>query len=162
VVWKRVEGLVEPGSLVGRPLDNSPCDVGVDCVEGARAPWTIASGSAEVDLDRGEAKFVVSGLVIAGDPTFANLGTTTAVTRVRGTLVCNDTEPGAPELVDTASVRLSGQGNASFRGPVDLPSSCADEPEDIVFLIRIAEVVEGGPPIEDLWIAFGAVRAILP
>jgi hypothetical protein len=160
VQWRRIVGLIEPGALVGRPASGGTCEVGVDCVEGARAPWTVSNGSAEVDLDRGEVKFAVNGLVVASDPSFANLGTTTVVTRVKGTLVCNDTEPGLPELVDTDSVRLSPQGSASFQGRVDLPSSCVDEPEDIVFLIRIARA-SGSVPLVDLWNAFGAVRVII-
>jgi hypothetical protein len=159
VMWKRIVGLVTPGEIVGAPAPGAPCDVGVDCVEGALAPWTAAGGTAEVDFEAGTARFVVNGLVIAGDPSFANLGTTSIVTRVKGTLVCNDSEPGLPELVDTESVRLGTNGNATFSGEIDLPSSCTDEPDDIVFLIRIASA-RGPVPLVDRWIAFGAVRTV--
>jgi hypothetical protein len=161
VQWKRIVGLIEAGSVVGRPAGGAECEVGVDCVAGALAAWTVTSGNAEVDLDRGEVKFAVNGLVLAADPSFTNLGTPGVVTKVKGTLVCNDSEPGVPELVDTNAVRLSAQGNAAFRGPVDLPASCVDEPEDIVFLLRIARV-KGDVPLVDLWIAFGAVRVLSP
>jgi hypothetical protein len=161
VQWKRIVGIVEPGTLVGRPPADAPCEVGVDCVAGALAAWTVTNGRAEVDLDRSEVSFAVNGLVLATDPSFTNLGTPGIVTRVKGTLVCNDTEPGAAELVDTDAVRLSEQGSATFSGPVDLPSSCTEEPEDIVFLIRIARV-NGPVPLVDLWIAFGAVRVLTP
>jgi hypothetical protein len=43
---------------------------------------------------------------------------------------------------------------------VALPESCTSEPEDIVFLIRIAEADE--PLLIDLWNAFGAVRTAVP
>ncbi|HTO74616.1 MAG TPA: hypothetical protein VMQ61_00955 [Thermoanaerobaculia bacterium] len=158
LIWKRIAGIVVPGSLVGRRLDGS-CDVGVDCAEGTPAPWTVTDGRAELDLEHGRIEFSVKGLVVAGDPTFANIGTTTVVTMVKGTLVCNDTEPGVPELVDTDPVALSATGNASFRGRVDLPVSCLNEPGDIVFLIRIADVSDPDRGfLIDEWNAFGAVR----
>jgi hypothetical protein len=78
---------------------------------------------------------------------------------VKGTLVCNDTEPGVPELVDTDPVLLSARGNADFRGHVDLPASCKAEPNDTVFLIRVADVSDPDRGfLIDLWNAFGAVR----
>jgi hypothetical protein len=159
VIWKRIVGIIEPEGIVGRPLGGADCNVGVDCVAGSLVPWTVTNGSAKVDLDQGEVKFRVRGLVVAGDPSFANIGTPSVVTKVKGTLVCNDTAPGVPELVDTKAVRLSARGNATFRGSLDLPESCTDEPEDIVFLIRIADVSEPVPLI-DLWNAFGAVRIL--
>ena len=158
LIWKQIAGILAPGSLVGRRLDGS-CDVGVDCVAGTPAPWTAADGRAELDLEHGRLEFYVKGLVVAGDPTFANLGTTSIVTMVRGTLVCNDTEPGLPELVDTDAVPLSALGNAKFRGRVDLPASCLNEPGDIVFLVRIADVSDPSRAfLIDGWNAFGAVR----
>ena len=158
VTWKQIVGIIQPGGFVGRPQSDGGCNVGVDCVEGTVAPWTVTSGSAEVDLDQGRVKFTVRGLVVAGDPSFANLGTASVVTQVKGTLVCNDTVPGVPELVDTQAVPLSAGGNAAFNGIVDLPASCTDEPEDIVFLIRIADATV--PVLIDLWNAFGAVRIL--
>jgi len=158
LIWKRIVGIVVPTTLVGRRLDG-PCDVGVDCVEGTPAPWTVTDGRAELDLEHGRIEFSVKGLVVAGDPTFSNIGTTTIVTMVKGTLVCNDTEPGVPELVDTDAVPLSAQGNAKFHGSLDLPASCLNEPGDVVFLIRIADVSDPGRGfLIDQWNAFGAVR----
>ncbi|MGH7800862.1 MAG: hypothetical protein ACREOW_09585 [Thermodesulfobacteriota bacterium] len=146
VKWERIVGIIEPGGTVGGVVDGTP------------APWTVTDGRAEVDLDNGRVKFKVRGLVIAADPSFANIGTTSVITMVKGTLVCNDTEPGDPELVDTDAVPLSAQGDADFNGSVDLPESCADEPEDTVVLIRIADVVDGFEFLIDLWNVFGAVR----
>jgi hypothetical protein len=113
-----------------------------------------------VNLGTGRVEFSVRGLVLSADPSFSNIGTTSFITMVKGTLVCNDTQPGSAELVDTDAVPLSSLGNASFRGHVDLPVSCTAEPGDTVFLIRIADVSD--PDHDDLiddWNAFGAVRS---
>ena len=138
--WARIVGIANAGSIVGRRMSGEDCNVGVDCVVGTPAPWTATDGHADVDLDRGTVAFSVRGLVVASDPTFTNLGTTAIVSMVKGTLVCNDTEPGVPELVDTDAVPLSARGNADFRGHVELPASCLAEPNDTVFLIRVADV----------------------
>ena len=155
VIWKRIVGIAAPGSLVGRPPGGGDCNIGVDCVEGTPAQWTTTEGRAEVDLDHGRVEFSVKGLVLADDPSFTNIGTPGLVTLVKGTLVCNDTQPGVPELVDTDAVGLSSRGDASFRGHVDLPASCVAEPRDMVFLIRIADPENF---LFDLYNAFGAVR----
>ncbi len=161
VKWIRIVGIIEPEGIVGRRPGGVPCDVGVDCVEGSLAPWIVTNGSAGVDLLSGEAHFALSGLVLAGDPSFTNIGTPGVVTMVKGTFVCNDTAPGAAELVDTEAVALSARGNTRFRGRVDLPLSCINEPEDIVFLIRIADVSDPNAGfLIDLWNAFGAVRIV--
>jgi hypothetical protein len=161
VKWRRIVGIVQPEGIVGRRLGGVPCEVGVNCVAGTPAPWTVTSGAAEVDLHSGDVAFNVSGLVLAGDPSFTNLGTPGIVSMVKGTLVCNDTAPGDAELVDTPSVALSARGNTTFRGRVDLPVSCSNEPDDIVFLIRIADVSDPDfAALVDLWNAFGAVRVL--
>jgi hypothetical protein len=159
LTWKGIAGITVPGGIVGRHADGTPCDVGTDCVQGTPAPWTATEGSAEVNLATGRVEFSVRGLVVAGDPSFSNIGTTSVITMVKGTLVCNDTQPGNAELVDTDAVPLSSVGNAKFRGHVDLPASCAAEPGDVVFLIRIADVSDPDhAELVDLWNAFGAVR----
>ncbi len=161
VRWTRIVGIIQPEDIVGRRQGGVPCDIGVDCVQGTLAPWTVTNGTAEVDLFSGEANFMVSGLVLAGDPSFTNIGTPGVVTMVKGTLVCNDTAPGVPELVDMEPVALSARGNARFRGRLDLPLSCTNEPGDIAFLIRIAEVSNAASEgLIDLWNAFGAVRIL--
>jgi hypothetical protein len=157
ITWSRIEGIVTPGSIVGRSGEGD-CDVGVDCIAGTPAPWTAKWGTATVNLDDGVLSFTVKGLVLAGDPSFANLGTRGAIRKIKGTLVCNDTEPGIPEFVDSAAVVLGVRGNATFTGPVSLPPSCTSEPDDIVFLIRIAQSEPSF--LVDRWNAFGAVRAI--
>ena len=161
VLWRRIVGIVVPDSIVGRraPPPDGGCDIGVTCAVGAPAPWSAAGGQAEVNLDNGKLTFTVHGLVLADDFNGVNIGTPTVVTKVKGTLVCNDTEPGFAELVDTEAVRLSTTGNARFSGRVDLPPSCTDEPEDMVLVIRIADVSEFEELI-GMWNAFGAVRVI--
>jgi hypothetical protein len=162
VEWQRIVGIIETETLVGRPPGGAPCDIGINCVPGTPAPWVATSGYVAVNLGNGDVAFEVKGLVVGGDPSFANMGTTSVVKRVKATLVCNDTTPGIPELVDTPSVPLSARGNASFSGHVSLPWSCIAEPEDIVFLIRIAKVSEPSFkfPLLDRWNAFGAIRII--
>lgn len=159
VEWQRIGGIIQTDALVGRPPGGAPCNVGIDCVLGTPAPWVTTRGYAAVNLGSGQVHFEVKGLVVAGDPSFSNIGTTAPVKRVKGTLVCNDTAPGIPELVDTPSVALNKRGNASFEGQVDLPYSCIAEPGDIVFLIRIAKVSEA-PFLLDLWNAAGMIRTI--
>ena len=154
VIWRRIVGIVVPGSIVGQ---HEPCDIGdigMTCAVGAPAPWTATGGQAEVNLDTGKLTFTVHGLVLAEDFGCCDIGTPSLVTKVKGTLVCNDAE-----LVDTEAVRLRTTGYATFSGRVDLPASCTNEPEHMVFVIRIAEVSEF-EEIVDMWNAFGAVRVI--
>jgi hypothetical protein len=158
VTWDRIEGILVPEDIVGRPSDGISCNPVLDCAVGTPAPWTTTAGSAEVNLDLGRVKFSVRGLVLGGDPSFTNLGTPGLITMVKGTLVCNDSGDGPSELVDTVAVPLSTRGNATFRGDVWLPPSCTDEPADMLFVIRVAE---GEPPfLIDRWNAFGAVRTV--
>ena len=160
VIWRRIVGIVEPDVIVGKraPEPDGGCDVGVTCVMGAPAPWVVTDGRAEINLSNGRFTFTVRGLMLAYDFGGCSIGTPCGVTKVKGTLVCNDTEPGFGELVDTEAVRLSNTGYATFSGRVDLPASCTDEPEDIVFVIRIAE--HDFEDVIDKWTAFGAVRVI--
>ena len=147
VIWRRIVGIVVPDNIVG------------DAVVGAPAPWITTAGRAEVNLDTGKLTFTVHGLAVAFDFGCCNIGTPTIVTKVKGTLVCNDTEPGFAELVDTEAVPISTTGDATFSGRGELPARWTDEPKDILFVIRMAKVRDF-PEVEDLWIAFGAVRVI--
>ncbi len=98
-------------------------------------------GKAKVNLSDGQAQFWVKGLVPAsqipgGDALV--IGTPTpAVTAVKGTIVCNATDPSPFSnlvLVDTDAVPLSPQGDARFEGRVNLPVVC----DNIAFLISVA------------------------
>ena len=157
VIWRRIVGIVVPDNIVGVEPPSGGCDK--TCAVGAPAPWITTAGRAEVNLDTGKLTFTVHGLVVAFDFGCCNIGTPTVVTKVKGTLVCNDTEPGFAELVDTDAVRLRTTGDATFSGHVDLPPSCIDEPEDMLFVIRIADV-SAFEELIGMWNAFGAVRVI--
>jgi len=153
--WANIVGAAGFGDQVG---------VGSGAVDGA-APWTTTKGSATVNLTSGKVKFSVTGLVLAvGSAPAASqfglgIGTSGGVTKVEGTLVCNVdglTAGGAGNSVelDTGSVALSFQGNASFSGSLSsIPAVCTSAPNDTAFLIRIVDPVS----FEGLYIAFGAV-----
>ncbi len=139
--WREVVGILSGGAVVGS---------GSGQVMGAPGPWSATNGRAQVDLDGGHVTFRVRGLVLAASN---GIGTAGPVTQVVGTLVC-DTDgsaaAGNSTLIDTPSVPLSLQGDASFDGPLGaLPTACTDEP-DIAFLVRAS--------FNGVWIANGAVR----
>jgi hypothetical protein len=154
VQWHRIFGIPEAFNVVGS---------GTGAVGGG-APWTTTSGHAEVDLKTGSIDFRVKGLVLAvgGNATAKlsglDIGTPAGVTQVKGTLVCNVSgavNSGNSVLVDTGSVPLSAQGNASFTGMVGpLPSECGTS--DIAFLIRIVQPMA----FANLWIAAGGVLTV--
>jgi hypothetical protein len=153
--WANIVGAAGFGDQVG---------VGTGAVDGA-APWNTMKGSASVNLTSGKVKFSVTGLVLAvgSAPTASQfglgIGTSGGVTEVEGTLVCNVdglTSGGSGNSVDvdTGSVALSFQGNASFSGSLgSIPAVCTSAPTDTAFLIRIVDPVG----FEGLYIAFGAV-----
>ena len=94
-------------------------------IDSGKSPWTTTGGFALVDLNTGAVTFHVEGLVING----------------------GNASGSSPTVVETSSVALSAQGNASFSGTfATVPTSCTNP----IFLIR----VPGGGP----WIATGAVR----
>ena len=140
VRWREIIGIIQAGNTVGS---------GAGKVTGGGAPWHTTRGRAAVNLETGDLRFVVRGLVLAGGNA---IGTPGAVTQVRGTLVCDTTgsATGDSTLVDTDLVPLNPQGNARFSGNVGpLPDACVSSP-NIAFLIRTG----GGA-----WIASGEVRA---
>jgi hypothetical protein len=141
VRWADIVGIIQAGNAVGS---------GTGQVLGGAQPWSTTKGSATVNLNTGDIRFRVEGLVLAGGNAIGTRGT---ITEVRGTLVC-DTDgsagSGNSTLVDTTLVPLSAQGDAEFNGSVGpLPGACLAE-SDIAFLVRI-----GG---SGRWIANGAVR----
>jgi len=138
VSWNRIVGVITaPG--VPNPVAG---------IAAGGVPWSAAAGSAVVDLTNGDIAFSVTGLVLVGGN---SAGTPGAVTTVKGTLVCS---PGTATqtVIDTATVPLTPEGNASFKGTLATapPSSC-DTP---LFLIRAAAA--------NVWIATGAVRTTSP
>ena len=133
VFWRAINGVITA------PLISNM----VGGIDSGKSPWTTTGGFALVDLNTGAVTFHVEGLVINGGNAS---GTPGPVTNVVGALVCN-ASGSSPTVVETSSVALSAQGNASFSGTfASVPTSCTNP----IFLIR----VPGGGP----WIATGAVR----
>ena len=137
--WNQIVGVI-----TALNVDNPVADI-----HAGATPWSVARGSARVNTATGRATFRVEGLVINGGK---SSGTPGPISRVKGTLVCNageDTE----EILDTDSVPLNVQGNATFLGSIaSVPAVC----ENPLFLIRIS-VPEGAA---GRWIATGAQRFI--
>ncbi len=145
VRWERIQG-IDP-SATGRVVQG---------INPVTAPWSTTRGSALLNTENGRIQFQVEGLSIGSSPTpLALIGTTGVVTMIKGTIICH--EPGG-DVVDTEPVELSPEGDALFTGELSEIPSCA--PDKLVFLLRIAEVREGAPPITNLWLAHGAVRKI--
>jgi hypothetical protein len=138
IKWSDVRGIIQPAAVVGS---------GTGAVTGGGLPWSTTGGSVNVNLDKGEVRFEVRGLVFAlGN----SIGTRGGIAAVKGTLVCDTdgSSSGNSALVDTDLVPLNEQGDARFHGDVGiLPLECSEP--DIAFLIRTG----GG-----LWLAYGAVR----
>ena len=160
-MWRRIVGIVVPDSIVGRraPPPDGGCDIGVTCAMGAPAPWSAAGGQAEVNLDNGKLTFTVHGLVLADDFNGVNIGTPTVVTEGQRHAGLQRYRAGIRRTRGYRGRAPKQTGNARFSGRVDLPPSCTDEPEDMVFVIRIADVSEFEELI-DMWNAFGAGRVI--
>ena len=139
VQWERIVGVITaPG------VDNP-----VAGIKAGAGPWTARDGHARIDLlTDGRASFDVEGLVLIGGN---SSGTPGPVSTLVGTLVCN-TGTGNQEVIDSAEVKLSSEGNAHFRGQLDgLPGACASP----LFLVRI------GPSLTAAagrWLGTGAVR----
>lgn len=137
--WESLIGIVQPDNEVGN---------GTGTVAGSGIPWSTLDGHARVDLGKGSIDFRVRGLVLAGGNA---IGTTGAVPRVKGTLMCDtdgSASGGKSVLVDTPLVDLGEQGDAEFSGSVgSLPAVCASE-RDVAFLIRVGS---------GRWIANGTV-----
>jgi hypothetical protein len=138
VQWERIVGVITAPSV-----DNP-----VAGIRAGAGPWTTRDGHARIDLLTGRASFDVEGLVLVGSN---SSGTPGPVTTLNGTLVCN-AGTGNQEVIDTAEVNLSAEGNAHFRGQLDgLPGTCANP----LFLVRIGPSFR---PAAGRWLGTGAVR----
>jgi|GraSoiStandDraft_47_1057283.scaffolds.fasta_scaffold78447_1 hypothetical protein len=147
--WRQVVGIILAGNVVGS---------GTGAVPGGFLPWTTTGGAARVNLQNGEIKFSVRGLVFAAGAPGITIGTPGPIVGVKGTLVCDvdgSASGGNSVLVETPSVRLSSTGDAAFSGKLGpLPAVCSSEP-DLAFLVRASVV--GGNSVEGPWLANGAV-----
>ena len=138
VQWEGITGVITAPNV-----DNP-----VAGIKAGAGPWTTHDGHARIDLLTGRASFDVEGLVLVGGNAS---GTPGPVTTLNGTLVCN-AGTGNQEVIDTAEVKLSSEGNAHFRGQLDgLPAVCASP----LFLVRIGPSLGGAA---GRWLGTGAVR----
>ena len=137
VQWERIVGVITaPG------VDNP-----VAGIKAGAGPWATRDGHARVDLVSGRASFDVEGLVLVGGNAS---GTPGPVTTLNGTLVCG-VGTGNQEVIDTAEVKLSPEGDAHFRGQLNLPGTCASP----LFLVRIGPSL---PAAAGRWLGTGAIR----
>lgn len=147
--WRQVVGII----LAGNPIGS-----GSSTIPGGFLPWTATAGSAHVNLQTGEVRFFVRGLVFAAGMQGITIGTPGPITAVKGVLVCDvdgSASGGNSVLVQTPTVPLSSTGDAQFSGNIGpVPSVCSSEP-DLAFLVRVSSSSGDGP-----WIANGAVLSI--
>jgi hypothetical protein len=135
VRWQQINGVTTaPG------IDNP-----VGGISSGALPWTTRAGAARVNFRTGSVFFFVEGLVLGGGNA---IGTPGPVANVIGTLVCNagSTSSPAQQVLDTAPVTLSPEGNAQFSGVFSSIPSCSKP----LFLIRAGT----------RWIAAGAAPSI--
>jgi hypothetical protein len=138
VQWERIAGVITAPNV-----DNP-----VAGIKAGAGPWTTRDGHVRIDLLTGRASFDVEGLVLVGGNAS---GTPGPISSVVGTVVCNPGS-GNQEIIDTAEVKLSAEGNAHFRGQLDrLPGTCASP----LFLVRIGSTLAAAA---GRWIGTGAVR----
>lgn len=149
IVWKQIVGIIPANNVIGS---------GNGTIAGGFLPWTTTGGSATLDLQNRQIHFSVRGLVFAGGSSSITIGTPGPITAVKGAVICDNNGSaggGNSIVVETASVPLSGTGDASFTGTLDsIPAVCMTEP-DIAFVVRVSGV--NGNAVEGPWIANGAV-----
>jgi hypothetical protein len=134
VRWNRIVGVITaPG--VSNPVAGIPS---------GGLPWTVAEGSAFIDLSNRDAAFFVEGLVLVGGN---SIGTPGPVNSVKGTLICN-AGTASQAIIDTPAVGLDARGNGQFVG--DLESTPPSPCNNPLFLVRVSPA--------NVWIATGAKR----
>jgi len=148
VRWNRIEG------VIGADLT----EIRVGPIFASTRWRTTGSGSAMVNLQNGFLSFRVTGASVAKNYTNAPLGSLTpAGGQSIGTVVCNATERFGPiEWANTPVLVAKAAGAISFEGFIDLPVSCRDYPEEVVFLIRHTETA----PFFGTFNFYGADRTI--
>lgn len=95
----------------------------------------LRQSQAAVNVSNGYIRFVVSDWPVAQTPAAGSESTL-----IKGTLVCKASTGAKATLVDTPSVPLGENGQASFNGQVTLPASCIAAPDDLAFFVRTALV----------------------
>jgi hypothetical protein len=133
IQWSRIEGVIG--------ADLTEINVGPFA---ASIRWrTTSTGTARINLSTGYLSFRLKGASAAKNYLYGTaLGAPSPAAGMVmiGTVVCNATEKaGRPvEWADTPVLTSPG-GSLSFEGYMNLPASCTDYPEDVVFLIRHTE-----------------------
>lgn len=152
VRWDAIIGLAAPGSKVG---NFDPFGISIPSV----FPTSVKDGMAWVQLQSGRVEFSVKGLALANSTPLAVAGTTGVISEVKGTLVCNGIAGVASEFRDTPAVAISPQGNASFVGAIDVPTSCLLTPDKLAFVIRVESVNNPSAAVQiGRWVAVGVRR----
>jgi hypothetical protein len=147
VRWDRVEGVIG--------ADYMPVQVGPFPASGR---WrSTGSGEVMLNLDTGFLSVRVAGISVAKHYDNGPLGSPTPIQEgnVIVTVVCNSTGRYGPITWADATVP-GGVGSLNWKGFLDLPTACADNPEELVFLVRHLE----GPPFYGAFMAYGAERSI--
>lgn len=147
IKWERVAGITPVPSLTGQIIEG---------IVPVSFPWTVSGGQALVNLNNRKFYIWIRGLSIGAMPTLLSpIGTTGIVTSIRGSFVCTD----IGIVIDTDSVRLSPNGDVSINGKLH-PDLDYCDPENIVLLLRVADVLPGAPNITGSWLAYGAARRL--
>jgi hypothetical protein len=147
VRWDRVEGVIG--------ADYMSVQVGPFPASGR---WrTAGDGEVRLNLVNGLLSVRVTGIAVAnhygnsplGSPSPANVGNLIV------TVVCNSTERYGPMTWADATVP-AGVGSLNWKGFLNLPTACVDNPEELVFLVRHLD----GPPFFGAFLLYGAERSI--
>lgn len=143
VRWDRVEGVV------------MPVEVGPFAWSGRER--TTGSGRVILNLRTGFLSVQVTGISVANHYANAPLGSPSPINpgNLLATVVCNSTERYGPITWADATV-VAGAGSLKWEGFLNLPAACADNPEELVFLVRHLE----GPPLNGTFLLYGAERSI--
>jgi hypothetical protein len=149
IQWSRIEGVIG--------ADLTEINVGPFV---ASTRWrTTSTGTARINLSTGYLSFRLKGASAAKNyvgGTVLGAPSPAAGAVMIGTVVCNAIERfGSIEWADTPVLTSPG-GGFSFEGYINLPASCRDYPEDVVFLIRHTE----GAPHYGSFNFYGADRTI--
>ena len=135
VSWETIIGIIQAGNPVGG-------------IPGGGQPWSTLGGHAYVDLANSVVAFKVKGSCSPAAIRSAHLG---RLPWSRGHWSATP-RSASPTIIDTSSVLLDAQGNASFYGSVS-PMTAGCSTSAVAFLIRSAN---------DHWIANGAVQVPFP
>lgn len=132
VRWDRVEGI--------GAADFS--NIWVGPIQASRGR-TVGNGRVMLNLENGFLSFAVKGLSNGNQYANGPIGAPWypgVPEKLMGTVVCDSTQRFAPATwVDTPFVAFDASGGGRYQGFMDVPQSCKDRPEEMVFLLRHAD-----------------------